>query len=66
MTITGESAARVLAGLADEVVAAAARAREILVGEKEKTVLESVLSGYVAFHLISPRYKLHDILGDDL
>lgn len=68
MAATGEPASRVLGGLVDEVVGAVARARELLAAagagaDAERAVLEHLLSGYVAFHLVSPRYRLDD-LGD--
>ena len=61
MTITGMSAPQVLHGLVDEAAGAARRARMVLQGDEELRVLGSVMDGYVAFHLMTPRYRLAEL-----
>ncbi|GJE97335.1 terpenoid synthase-like protein [Phanerochaete sordida] len=56
--VTGKDVSSVLDDILDEVVGAVDRARGILQGEKEKETWERFLAGYVAFHFLSPRYKL--------
>lgn len=56
--VTGRTVEQVLSDIIDEVVGAVERARTILRGEKERQTWESFLAGYVAFHFVSPRYKL--------
>lgn len=56
--VTGKDIRIVLQDILDDVVAAVARARMILQGQKEKEIWEQFLAGYVAFHFLSPRYKL--------
>ncbi|KAI0689741.1 isoprenoid synthase domain-containing protein [Cytidiella melzeri] len=55
----------VLVEVVNEVVEAVDRARSVLVGEEEKKVWESFLMGYAAFHYMSPRYKLTELLDGE-
>ena len=61
--VTGKGIKAVLQDILEEVINAVTRAREILQGEKEKETWERFLSGYVAFHFLSPRYKLETLTG---
>ncbi|EKM53549.1 uncharacterized protein PHACADRAFT_125351 [Phanerochaete carnosa HHB-10118-sp] len=56
--VTGKDIKTVLSDILDEVVGAVERARNILQGGKERETWERFLAGYVAFHFLSPRYKL--------
>ena len=60
--VSGKSMSQVLSDLVDEAVTAVLRAREILHEEKEKVVWEQLVRGYVAFHFLSPRYRLHELM----
>jgi hypothetical protein len=46
------------------VIASIERARTILKGDKEKEAWERLLEGYVAYHYMTPRYKLEELLSD--
>ncbi|EKM53546.1 uncharacterized protein PHACADRAFT_125341 [Phanerochaete carnosa HHB-10118-sp] len=56
--VTGKDTRTVVVELLEDVVAAVHRVREILEGEKEREAWERFLSGYIAFHLLTPRYQL--------
>ncbi|GJE97337.1 terpenoid synthase-like protein [Phanerochaete sordida] len=56
--VTGKDVRDVLEDILNEVVGAVERGRDILQGEKERETWERFLAGYVAFHFLSPRYKL--------
>lgn len=55
----------VLESLLDEVVQAVRRGREVLRGEQERATWERLLSGWVAFHFLSPRYRLAELTGSE-
>jgi hypothetical protein len=59
--VTNKDIKAVLQDILDDVINAVARARLILQGEKEKETWERFLAGYVAFHFLSPRYKLETL-----
>ena len=61
--VTSKEVQEVLQDILDDVIAAVARARLILQGTKEKETWERFLAGYVAFHFLSPRYKLAALTG---
>jgi hypothetical protein len=61
--VTNKDIKAVLQDILDDVINAVARARLILQGEKEKETWERFLAGYVAFHFLSPRYKLEALTG---
>lgn len=61
--VTGKSLQEVLSDLLEEAVMAVSRARSILQGEKEKATWEQFIRGYVAFHFLSPRYRLKELTG---
>lgn len=63
--VTGKTLSEVLSDLLDESVTSVARARVILQGEKEKDTWERFIAGYVAFHFLSPRYRLKELTGRD-
>lgn len=61
--VTGKDVKGALLDILNETVNAVARARLILQGEKERAIWERFLQGYVAFHFLSPRYKLAALTG---
>ena len=63
--VTGQTVSEVLSGLLEEVVASVERARVLLKGAKEKETWERFITGYVAFHFYSPRYRLIDLTGSE-
>lgn len=63
--VTGKSVRQVLLDILNEVVSAVERARLILQGEQEKRTWEQFLAGYVAFHFLSPRYRLAELTGTE-
>ena len=63
--VMGQSPYVVLKDLADEVVAIAEQGRSILKGEKEREVWNVFVKGYAAFHYLSPRYQLSELLNGD-
>ncbi|KAI0343535.1 terpenoid synthase [Trametopsis cervina] len=63
--ITKEGVPAVLKHVVQEVVASVDRAREILKGEKEKETWERFLAAYVAYHYMSPRYRLAELVAAD-
>ena len=63
--VTNKSITTVLTELVDEIVQSIERARSILKGEKEKEAWERLLSGYVAYHYTTPRYRLAELLGEE-
>ena len=54
-----------LESLLDEVVHAVRRGREVLSGEQERATWERLLSGWAAFHFLSPRYRLAALTGSE-
>jgi hypothetical protein len=57
----------VVKDVADEIELLIADTRSILKGEKEKQTWEIFMKGYIAFHYITPRYKLLELLdGEDV
>ena len=63
--VTGKDVRVVLLELLEEVVASCHKAREILQGEQEREAWERFLSGYISFHLMTPRYELLTLLNSD-
>jgi hypothetical protein len=63
--VTNKSIYAVLSDLVREVIESIDRARSILKGEKEKEVWEKFLAGYVAYHWMTPRYKLQELLSPE-
>ena len=63
--VTGKNVEQVLSDILDEVVSAVERARTILQGDKERETWERFLAGYVAFHFLSPRYKLMELISHE-
>ena len=63
--VTGKDVEAVLLDILDEVIGAVQRARDILQGDKEKQTWEKFLAGYVAFHFLSPRYKLTELISHE-
>ncbi len=63
--VTGKSIATVLTDLVNEIVESIERARSILKGEKEREAWESLLSGYVAYHYSTRRYRLAELLDGE-
>ncbi|KIP01167.1 hypothetical protein PHLGIDRAFT_80906 [Phlebiopsis gigantea 11061_1 CR5-6] len=63
--VTNKDVASALYDIVDETVVATNNVRQILVGEKEKQTWETFINTYLAFHLETPRYRLHEILGDE-
>ncbi|EKM53583.1 uncharacterized protein PHACADRAFT_211256 [Phanerochaete carnosa HHB-10118-sp] len=61
--ITGKDLEASLMDMLEDVVDVVDRGRKILEGEKERQAWESFLAGYVAFHFISPRYKLERLFN---
>lgn len=61
--VTGKDVQTVLLDILEEVIGAVQRARAILQGEREKEIWERFLAGYVAFHFLSPRYKLAQLIS---
>lgn len=64
--VTGKDVRVVLLELLEDVVSAVHKVREILQGEKEREAWERFLSGYVTFHLLTPRYELMTLVSADL
>ncbi len=65
VSVTGKTVPEVLSDLLDEAVSSVERARVILQGEKEKETWERFIAGYVAFHFLSPRYRLKELTGSE-
>ena len=63
--MTNKDVASALYDIVDETVVAVNNVRQILIGEKEKKTWEIFINAYLAFHLETPRYRLHEILGDE-
>jgi len=63
--ITKKDVDVVLTDVVNEVVASVQRSRVILKGEKEKKTWEQFMAGYVAYHYMSPRYRLSELVGVD-
>nr|BCX55500.1 sesquiterpene synthase [Phanerodontia chrysosporium] len=61
--VTGKDIEAALMDSMEDVIDAVNRGRQILQGEKERKAWDSFLVGYVAFHFISPRYKLERLLS---
>lgn len=55
----------VLSDMLDELVASVHRARVILQTQKAKDTWEEFIEGYVAFHFLTSRYRLEELLGPD-
>lgn len=63
--VTGTDAATALRDMTNEMVDAIAKARIVLAGSKERDAWESFMAGYIAYHRLSPRYRLDEVLGSD-
>ena len=63
METSQKSLTEVLAEIVDDSVASVERARGKLYGPQEREAYEQFMTGYVYFHLSTPRYKLKDLLG---
>lgn len=61
--IIKKNASLVLQELVNDVVLSVARSRTILKGEKEKATWETFMAGYVAYHYMSPQYRLAELLA---
>ncbi|EKM60124.1 uncharacterized protein PHACADRAFT_251020 [Phanerochaete carnosa HHB-10118-sp] len=61
--VTSKDLEATLMDTLEDAVDAVNRGREILQGEKERQAWESHVMGYVAFHFISPRYKLKELFS---
>jgi hypothetical protein len=59
--VMGKDLETALMDTMEDVIDCVNRGREVLQGEKEKQAWESFLIGYVAFHFISPRYRLEEL-----
>ncbi|EMD39627.1 hypothetical protein CERSUDRAFT_71514 [Gelatoporia subvermispora B] len=59
---TSKTPLEVLYELIDEVIMVANRARRILGEGPARKAWECFMAGFVAFHIISPRYRLHEIM----
>lgn len=65
VTVTRKNTPTVLSDMLEELVASVHRARAILQSEKAKETWEEFIEGYAAFHLLSPRYRLAELLGPE-
>ncbi|EKM53565.1 uncharacterized protein PHACADRAFT_197990 [Phanerochaete carnosa HHB-10118-sp] len=61
--VTGKDIKTSLMDITKDTINLVNRARQILQNEKERQAWESFILGYVAFHFISPRYKLKELLN---
>ncbi|KAI0926369.1 terpene cyclase, variant 2 [Taiwanofungus camphoratus] len=61
---TGKPVPEAFRDTVDETVAASDRVRTILGEGEARDVWDTFIKGYVYFHIISTRYRLHEILGD--
>ena len=55
----------VLKDVVGDVASAVNRARSTLIGDEEKATWEKFLMGYAAFHYVTPRYKLRELLCEE-
>ncbi|KAI0689740.1 isoprenoid synthase domain-containing protein [Cytidiella melzeri] len=63
--VTQKDVDAVLIDVVNEVVEAVDKARAMLVGEREKKTFEMFLKSYAAFHYMTPRYKLAELLDGE-
>jgi len=61
--VTSKDLLTVLSDTLGEVVGSVQRARTILQDKRARETWEEFIEGYVAFHLLSPRYRLEELLG---
>ena len=61
--VTNKDMISALYDIVDETVASTCNVRLVLAGEKERQTWERFIDAYLAFHLETPRYRLHEILG---
>ena len=61
--VTKKDIISVLYDIVDETVTSTCNVRIVLAGEKERQTWEQFIYAYLAFHLETPRYRLHEILG---
>lgn len=62
--VTNKDVISALYDIVDETITSAHNVRLVLTGEKERQTWEQFMDAYLAFHLETPRYRLHEILGD--
>lgn len=62
--VTGKEVVEVLSDVGDEAATACDKVRAILQG-RERDAWESFVAGYIVFHRYSPRYRLHELFGDE-
>ena len=60
--VTNRDVDTVLSDVIDEVVKSINAVRDILQGEEEKATWETFLKSYTAFHYMTPRYRLTELL----
>ena len=63
--VTGKDSHTVVLELLEEVVAAVQRVRDIIGQGKERDAWEQFLTGYISFHLMTPRYQLTELIDED-
>lgn len=63
-TVCGKSTSETLHELVGETVDIVERIRSILGEGEARNAWENFAKGYVTFHVYSPRYRLHEVLGD--
>ncbi|KAI0343533.1 terpenoid synthase [Trametopsis cervina] len=61
--VTGKPLSAVLSDMLEELVKSVKQARVIIQDERARSTWEEFIEGYVAFHLLSPRYRLEELLG---
>jgi hypothetical protein len=63
--VTNQPLDVVLNDVVDEVRVIIDDVASMLKGNKERETWDMLVKGYVAWHYLSPRYKLQDLLGNE-
>lgn len=64
--VTNQSVADALFDTVNDAISSAATAREMLKGTLEGDICEVVMGTYARWHLVEARYRLGEIIGDDI
>ena len=63
--VCGTDSVTSLKGITNDMIDAVVKTRIILDGHAEKGAWERFMGGYIAYHQLSPRYRLAEVLRND-
>lgn len=64
--VNNQSVADALYDTVNDAIASAVTTREMLKGTPEGDICQAVMGTYARWHLVEPRYRLGEIIGDGI